>query len=218
MLCGDVFKTTKLNFHNFNVCFSDEIFVPPTSPPEVDQPIDTDVAEEPKLPKNPGAPADDDSLPPMAFGGIGIAAMVIFVGGLLYGLNVIRQRRMQLPAQTKREFDSESMQPTYNSHVIRSRLAPATGKFDNIRYDYERHPSGVYDVPASTNTTPACTLVGAPAFSSSKVKVDIEADDEDEYEAFATQAAAASVIVPTQTAAVGSKTSDQTPPQAPAPH
>ena len=88
---------------------------------------------------------------------------------------------------------------------IRSRLAPATGKFDNIRYDYERHPSGVYDVPASTNTTPACTLVGAPAFSSTKVKVDIEADDEDEYEAFASKATAAPVIVPTQNVVVASK-------------
>ena len=81
----------------------------------------------------------------------------------------------------------------------------ATGKFDNIRYDYERHPSGVYDVPASTNTTPACTLVGAPAFSSTKVKVDIEADDEDEYEAFASKATAAPVIVPTQNVVVASK-------------
>ena len=84
-------------------------------------------------------------------------------------------------------MDSE---PTYNTSVIRSQMAPQT-KFDNIMFDSERHPSGVYDVPASTSTTPGVSRVAPPEFAT-HVKVDVEDDDDDD--AFGD----AAVIVPTQ--------------------
>ena len=154
----------------------------------------------PTYPKTPGAPSEEGGLPPMVFGGIGIAAMVVVVGGLLVGLNIFRRRR-QHPV-LKRNF-RDSMQPTYNSNVVRSRHAPVTGRFDNIRYDSERHPSGVYDVPASTATTPGGSHVAQPAFPSAKVKVDVEPDEEDEYAAFASPTTTP-VIVVTQSVALGS--------------
>lgn len=82
------------------------------------------------------------------------------------------------------------VEPTYRTEVIRSQKAPNT-KFDNIMFDSDRHPSGVYDVPASASTTPGVSRVAPPDFAS-HVKVDVEDDDDDDT------FADANVIVPTE--------------------
>ena len=80
--------------------------------------------------------------------------------------------RREAPDSVFKDID-----PTYNSTVLRSDKAPPL-KFDNIMYDAERHPSGVYDVPRSNTTTPGVSRVAPPEFAS-HVRVEIENDDDD---------------------------------------